>query len=114
MVRYGAAKSGSALIIFGVAAIAIRGQRAAVIAVHVAQGTRDCSVRTRQRESSRAVIKRRCGPVRSRMANRAVGREASGDVIRNRSAQCRRAGPIRRMASVASRSVQRVVIAHVA
>jgi hypothetical protein len=114
MVRDGAAKSGGALIILCMAAVAIRGQRAAVIAVHVAQGASNSSVCASQWESSRAVIKRRCGPVGSRMANRAVGREASRDVIRNRSAQCCRAVPIRGVASVASRSVKRVVIAHVA
>lgn len=114
MVRYGAAKGGCALIILRMAAIAIRGQRAAVIAVHVAQSASHCRVRARQRERSRAVIERRRRPVRRGMADRAIGWKAGRDVIRNRAAQCCRAVPIRRVAAVARCRAERVVVAHVA
>jgi hypothetical protein len=56
VVRNGAAKSCRALIILGVAAIAIRRKRPAVVAVHVAQSAGDCSVRAGQRERRGAVI----------------------------------------------------------
>ena len=114
MIRHGPAESRRTLPICRVAAVAISGQCAAVIAVHMAQRAGDRGVRARQRKSGRAVIERGSRPVRCRMANGAIRGEAGGDVIRDRSAKGRRAVPIRRVAAIAGGRAERVVVAHVA
>jgi len=69
MVRHGAAKRSGALIIRCMAAVAIRRKRAAIVAVHVAQGASDGSMGAGQRECCCAVIECRRRPVRRRMAD---------------------------------------------
>jgi hypothetical protein len=102
------------LIICGVATVASGWQRAAVVAVHMAQSASNCGVRARQRERSGAVVERRCRPVRSRMADRAICGEPGRNVIRNRPAERRRAVPFRGVATVTGRGTERVIVAHVA
>jgi hypothetical protein len=102
-------------IIRGVAAVASGRQRAAVVAVHVAQGTGNRCVRARQRKSGGAVIERGSRPVRGGVADRTIGREACRNMIWNRGAgECHRVIPIGQMAAVARGGAERVVVAHVA
>src|SRR6266853_3739685 len=59
-----------------------------VVIVHVAAGTGNrCGVKTSQRESRCVVIKYRARPRRSRVTQRAVGRECRRDMIRYRAAE---------------------------
>ena len=97
-----------------VAADASGGQCAAVIAVHVAQGASRRRVRPNQRKRCGRMIE--CGrcPIRRRVADRAILREACGHVIRDCAAERRGAGPRRQVAGDARGGVQRVIIGHVA
>ena len=70
-----------------------------VVIVHVAAGTGNrCGVKTSQRESRCVVIKYRARPRRSRVTQRAVGRECRRDMIRYRAAERCGALVCRRMA----------------
>ena len=114
VIRDDSTQCGRALPCSRMAAIAIRGQRAAVIAVHVAQRAGGRHMRPRQREGCSRMIE--CGrcPIRGGVADRAVLREARRDVIRDRAAERRGAGPRRQVAGDARGGVQRVIIGHVA
>jgi hypothetical protein len=114
VIRHGAAKGRCALPIRGVAAIAIGGQRAAVISIHVAQRAGYGGVRPGQRECCCAVIESGGRPICRGMANRTILREPGCNVIRHRSAQSSCAVPIGSVTTVASRGIQSVVVAHVA
>ena len=77
VVRHRPAQRRGALQSRGVAAVAIRRQRAAVVSIHMAQRAGDGRVRPGQRECGRAVIERRCRPICRGMADRTIGREAA-------------------------------------
>jgi len=96
------------------AAIAIGGQRAAVITVHVAQGASRRQMRPAQREGCGRMIECRRCPIRSRVADRAILREAGGNVIRDCAAKRCRAVPCHQMAVDTGSRIQRVIIAHMA
>jgi hypothetical protein len=77
----------------------------------------DQRVRIRQREAERVVVERAVRPFRDRMAGRASGGrrgKARRDVVRNASAEGRRAVPRCLMAAHAVRRIQRVVVVDVA
>lgn len=114
VIGHRAAKSSRALKIGGVATVTIGRQRSGVVAIHVAQCARYGRVRARQRESCGAVIECRAGPIGRRVADRAIGREARGDVIGNGAAKRRGAVPVRQMASVARGRIERIVVGHMA
>ena len=100
----------------GIAAIGrCDGQR--IVAVEVARSASHGRVRIGQREPSGAVIEHARGPSRNRMATCALpgsGWEAGRNVIRNIPADGRGALECRRMAAVAIRGIQRIIITHVA
>lgn len=75
------------------------------MALHALQG----GVCARQRERRRAVVKGRGGPVRGRVTDRAIRREAGGNVIRI-GGSCE----VRLVAAIASRRQVTVVVAGVA
>ena len=103
VVRYRSAQGGRALPLGSVATVAIGGQRAAVVVIHMAQRAGHGGVRAGQRERGRAVIECRSRPICSRVADRTVRRETRRNVIRNRAAERRRAVPFRGVAAIASR-----------
>jgi len=70
-------------------------------------------VESGQREGRRSVIESRRRPIRRRVADRAILREAGRNVVRHRSAKRRGAVPIRGMAGVAGSRWESVVVAHV-
>lgn len=80
----------------------------------VAGRARHTGVESRQREGRGVVIERRARPIRRGMADRAIGWEGGGNVVRHRAADGLRAVPVRQMAGVADRRRQRVVVADVA
>jgi hypothetical protein len=95
-----------------VAAIAIRGIQC-VVAVDVAGRARRGQMRTHQREARGAVVKRSSSPRSDRMARRALcggSWEARAHVIRYISANCGGALERRRVAAVAVRGIQRVIV----
>jgi len=71
-------------------------------------------MRPGQREGCGAVIESGSRPIRRRVANRTVCREPGGNMIRDRSAQCRRALPSSQMAAIAGSRTQCVVVAYMA
>ena len=88
-----------------------------IVTVQVACSARNRRVSIGQRESGRGVIEDSSGPGSNRMAGRA-GRRRSGEtgrhMVRNISANRRRALERSRMASVAVRGVQGIIIGYVA
>ncbi len=83
VIRNRATKSLGAVPIGSVAAVTIGWQRAAVIAVHVAQGAGNGGVRAGQRKRGCAVIECGTGPIRRGMADRTVRWKRCCNVIRN-------------------------------
>ena len=108
-----AAKCLCAVPIGGVAAIAIGRQRAAIIAVHVAQGAGNGGVRAGQRKRCCAVIECGTGPIRRGVADRTVRWKRCGNVIRDRTAECGGRVPVCQMAAVAGGRTQRVIVCNV-
>jgi hypothetical protein len=114
VIRHRAAQGRGALPIRSVAAVAISGESAAVISIHVAQRAGYGRVRAGQGEGCRAVIERGSRPVCRRVADRTVRRETRCDVIRYSAAQGRGALPGGQVAAIAGWRIQRVVVAHMA
>lgn len=103
VIRYRSAERCGALPLRGVATVTIGGQRAAVVAVHVALRAGHGSVRAGQRESSRAVVESRCRPIRSGVADRTVRWKSCRNMIWHRAAKSRRALPGGQMAAITRR-----------
>jgi len=101
VIWYGPAEGRGALPGSRVATVAIGGQRAAVIAIHMAQRAGYGGVRAGQGERCGGVIESRGRPIRSGMADRTVCRKPGRNMIRHRAAQGRRALPGSQMAAVA-------------
>lgn len=114
VIRYRPAEGRGALPLCDVAAVAIRGQSAAVVPINVAQRAGHGCVRAGQREGGRVVIESGGRPIRRRVADGTIRRESSRDVIRHRPAQCGGALPCSQMAAVAGGRIQREIVAHVA
>jgi len=98
-----------AVVILCVAGVTVGGQAAGVIAIDVARGAGHSGVRAGQRERRRVVIEGRRSPVGGRMADRAIGWEASCNVRRIGGAS-----EVLLVAAIAGRRQGRVVVIDVA
>lgn len=103
VIRHSAAEGCGALPLSRVAAVAVGGQRAAVIAIHVAQRAGHSGVGAGQWESCRAVIESRCRPIGGGMTDRAVRWKSRRNMIGHRAAKSRGALPCCQMAAIAGR-----------
>ena len=81
VIRYRPAEGRGALPLCDMAAVAIRRQRAAVVSIYVARRAGHAGVRTGQREGGCAVIEGGSRPIRRRVAEGTIRREAGRDVV---------------------------------
>jgi len=101
VIRHRPAEGRGALPGGRVTTVAIGGQRAAVIAIHMAQRAGYGGMRAGQGEGCGGVIESRGRPIRSGMADRTIRWKPCRNMIRHRAAQGRSALPGSQMAAVA-------------